>query len=46
MRITDDPSDPDNTKVLTSGSLTDIISKIKETVDEIKEIKSDIKEII
>jgi hypothetical protein len=29
----DDNDDPDNIKVLTSGSLTDITSQIKETID-------------
>ncbi len=37
--------DPDNTKVLTSSSLPDIINQIKEIVDKIKEIMNDIKEI-
>jgi methyl-accepting chemotaxis protein len=34
----------DNTKLLTSGSLNDIINQIKETVEDIKEIISDIRE--
>jgi peptidoglycan hydrolase CwlO-like protein len=35
----------DDTNVLASGSLTDIINKIKDSVDDINEIISDIKEI-
>jgi hypothetical protein len=42
---TDNPYHPDNPKVLTSGSLTDIINTIKETVNDVKEIIDDIKEI-
>jgi DNA repair ATPase RecN len=42
---TDDPYDLDNTKVLTSSSLTDIINTIKEIVNDVKEIIDDIKEI-
>jgi hypothetical protein len=41
---TDDPYDSANTKVLTSGSLTDVINQIKNTVDKVKEIIKGIKE--
>jgi uncharacterized protein (UPF0335 family) len=39
------PYDPDNSNVLISASLTDIINKIKEKGDEEKEIINDIKDI-
>jgi hypothetical protein len=42
---TDDPYKTDDTKVLTSGSLTDFFNEIKETVNDLKEMISDIKEI-
>jgi hypothetical protein len=40
---TNDLYNPDDTKVLTSGSITDIIRKINETVDEVKKIINDTK---
>jgi methyl-accepting chemotaxis protein len=42
---TDDPDDPENTIVLTSVSLSDIINQIKETEHGGKGIISDIEEI-
>jgi uncharacterized protein (UPF0335 family) len=42
---TSDLYDPDGTKILASGSLTDIVNKIKTITDDRKEIISNIKEI-
>jgi uncharacterized protein (UPF0335 family) len=40
-----DPYEPDDSKVLTSGFLTDIIDKIKSIFDDIKDILNNIKDI-
>jgi hypothetical protein len=43
---THDPSDPDDTKVLTPGALTQIFQKIKEIVDNIRDIVDGAKDIV
>jgi hypothetical protein len=43
---TNDPYDPDNSKVLTSSSLKDIVKDIKKIIEDVKEFTENVKDIL